>query len=879
MRLTDFLHKNVTWNLHKNAFADLCAQPTAETQLLDQLRKLNDKYYPQRQTVETAYTEFCLNEIALATPKTEAQKIVKENFERYWQTYLRARNNFCKKYMLFPSDGKKTRIEQIAELVAKCTQFAVDGKTMDGILNKAREICDLEERESRNLFAAVDLARVNFYCAVAKSVLKNSVSGEMRLAKMLDRQILNADFAKNSKLIQVQYASEKLATCVDCLGNSAAKFLQPTFLELRPYFYIGGRNVFDTFCNCKLGERTAEFASQSATLSVKMQYFLQNNCEVRRFTLRNLGKGKKTLITDFLFENGNSSAKTEYFETNGSLCLAVVGDNEFYAAAAVVCDDKILPCQFEEGRLSAKFVLNKDGIVKFDVVTVYAENMPELADGLERLNVYGGTRCPYLTDAPAAHIWDCKIPLQLNFSYGCNKRTNPSRRATTLNYTYQLGNGDVGTFLDNAGNCTTLLSGFAFGVRGEKAYSVKNGILTQLNRDKFQLENDTVVYRKENGAICKILHGETKEYFVEYPSPAKTLFYFPLEEKCKVTLRDNAFTLIGKTRKIEIICNGEVESFTTNAVECNSSRLRYKLSGDLEAGSCLAICFATADNANLKIVSLSKTPAPCPLVRESLVSTYLNYVNEKNAFCLNNYLKRADSLTLAAINFTNPKFVKRYLEETLDKTVFYYDVAGQKKEFFDKLALPLATVYYASLTTDAAFPTEETKKYVNGILFGESFSGRDLCVKALALKRAAQISGFDKVRCLIEYNNVKSIIVKDAKLYSYAQAIGAVPMVNPSKERLKDLCNKFEIPKSWYYVSQLENLYGLTLVEGKLNFAPKVTQENVLEQLALNVDGKRIDTTFAKSTVQSMTLNGTQYFLPFRPQMLKNENNTLVVRY
>jgi len=879
MKLTDFLQKNIAWNLNKNAFADLCAVPSTEAQLFDQLRKLNDKYFPQRKPVETAYTEFCLNEIALAAPKSEAQKRAKELFEQHWQSYLCAKNNFCKKYMLFPSDGKKTRIERIAELIARCTQFAVDENKLHYYLHKAGEICDLEERETRNLFAAVSLAEVNFYCAVTKSIFSGSAEGEKRFAKAYVRQILNADFAKNTKLVQTQYATKSLAACVDCLGNSATKFIEPTFLELRPYFYVIGRNVFDTFCYSKLGDRTAEFASQSATLSVKMQYFLQKNCEVRKFTLQNLGKGKKTVTADFMFADANSSAKTEYFETNGALCLAINGDNEFYSAVAIVRDDKILPCEFENGRISTKISLPKDGTAQFDVVTVYAENMPKLAESLDELNVIGGTRCPYLLDEPSTHVWDCKTPMELNLPYGCTRRTTPEKGATTLNFTYQLGNNDVGTFLDNAGNCTTLLSGFAFGVTGEKVYSVRNGILTHLNRDKFSLENDTVIYRKENGTVCKILHGQAKEYCVEYPTPAKTLFYFPLEEKCAVTLQNNVFTLIGKTRRIVIACIGEVESYTTNALECNTTRLRYKLSGNLTCGSCLAVCFATGSGAQLKISSLRKTPAPCPLVRESLVSTYLNYVNEKNAFCLNNFLKRADSLTLAAINYTNPKFVKQYLTEVFDKDVFYYDVSGQRKGFYDKLALPLAIVYYASLANDADFPTEEMKKYADGVLFDEDFSGRDLCVKALALKKAAQITGFDKVRCLIEYNNVKGIILRDTKLYSYAQAIGAVPLIKPSKERLKDLCNKFQIVKSWYYVSQLENLYGMTLVEGKLNFAPKVTQENVLEQLALNVDGKRIDTTFAKSTVQSMTLNGTQYFLPFKPQMLKNKNNTLLVRY
>ena len=52
-----------------------------------------------------------------------------------------------------------------------------------------------------------------------------------------------------------------------------------------------------------------------------------------------------------------------------------------------------------------------------------------------------------------------------------------------------------------------------------------------------------------------------------------------------------------------------------------------------------------------------------------------------------------------------------------------------------------------------------------------------------------------------------------------------------------------------------------------------------LERLALNIDGKRIDTTFYKSTVHSMTLNGATCYQPFYPTKLKSAENELVVRY
>lgn len=878
MKLTQFLQKNLLWNFHKNPFGDLCCAATGEEQLLHQLHKLSDCYFPQHKRVELSYTEFCLNEIALFKAKTAAQKCAKQQFEGFWQRFLRVKSALGKDFMTFPSDGGRTRLERIAELVTRCTQFAVDNATLLRICEKIRDIFDLEERESRNLENVLALFEINFYCAVTRGVFFDDYYNETRLAKMLNAEPLKIDFTANSNLRHAYFSTKKLVSNIDCLANSATKFVAPTAIDVKPYFFVNGKNVFDTFCFSKFGKKTAQFFSQSATLRVSMQYFLDGCREVRRYTVENLGKGNKKIVADFLLRHINPGDKTTFFEANGALCIAVEGSEEFYCALAIVADNKIVQCPFEEGRLSTTFTVAEGGKISFDAVTAFAENMPNLSEELQELNVFGATRCPYLLDVESDSIVNFKNPLNPT-AHGYAKRAEQQKEATTLNFTYQLGSDDVATFLDNAGNCTTLLNGFVFGVQGEKVYAVKNGAMAQLNRDRFTLQNDSVTYKKTNGTLCAISHTDKKRYDVRYPTPHKTLFYFPFEEKCKVTLENNVFTVSSQLRTFSVACLGEIESYTTNALECNPERLRYKLTCEKECGSCLAICFASGTNASVEIASQKKIAEPTPLVRESLVSTYLNYVNGKNAFCLKNFLKRADSLTLAAINFTNPQFVKNYLQNVFDKNVFYYDVTGRRKRFYDRLALPLAAVYYQSLANDESFPTEEMKKYICGVVFSETFTGRDLCVKALVLKKAAQLKGFDKVRCLIEYNSAKKAITADPKLYGYAQAIGAVSLTHPSKQRLKDLCNKLEIPKSWYYVSQLENLYGMSLVGGALQFAPKVTQENVLEQLALNVFGKRIDTTFTKSTVQSMTLNGTQYFIPFKPQSLKNQNNTLVVRY
>lgn len=877
MRFAKFLYNNVRWNFDRDAFSGLCCAPTPESTLFDQLDRISDRYFPQQKRVETVYTEFCLNEIALATPQNAAQRYVKKQFGAFWQTFVRLKNSFGKPFALFPADERQTRLEVIAKLVTQCTQFAITKETAARINDKIFSTFDLEEREKRHLENVLELYRINFYCAAARGVFKKSATSEIRIAKMFDECNIGGEYVFNARLRQTGYRTEKLAAVVNCLSNSATRFFAPTQTEMKPFFFCNNRNVFDTFCYSKLGNNTAQFYSQSETLRIEMQYFLQGNCEIRRYSLHNRGKILKRITADFLFRHLDSGSRTNYFPCGGALCLSVEGENEFYTALALVRDDKVLPCEFEEGRISQVFEIPCGQKVGFAAVTLFAESMPELADALQSLNSFGSTRCPYLTDSPSANAVDTKQTLNPTL-HGYLARKAPEKDSATFTFTYRLGQNGAATFLDNAGNCTTLIDGFVFGIKGERIYCIKNNFMQQLNCGKFALEKDALVYRKSS-ACCKITHENGKSCRTSYADKRRTLFYFPLEEKSEITFENNVFRIKSKLRDFRIKCACKPESFTSNALECNPDRMRYKLSGNLSDGTCLAICFAASSAAEVNICAQSDIPAAAPIVKESLISTYMNYVNDKNVFCLCNFLKRADSLTLAAITFSNPQFIKYYAQNIFEKHRFFYDAAGRRKNYFDKLALPLALIYYANIGSDTSFFTEDLKKYVSSVLFGETFAGRDLCIKALALKKAANIEGFDKVKCLVEYNNLKKTVTSDAKLYAYAQAIGAVEMINPSKARLKDLCGRFDIPKSWYYVSQLENLYGMSLSQGTLHFAPKVTQENVLEQLALNVFGKRIDTTFTKSTVQSMTLNGVQYFLPLKMQSLRQEENVLEVKY
>lgn len=869
--IANYLYKNILWKLRQNPFETLLCPATTTDDYLEQLEKIANGYFPKERRIDTLTTEFCLNKIALLKADTEAEQAALEHFGAIWQQFVRLKKIFNKKYLTFAADDNGVRAEQIAELWGKCSQFAADKTLSENMLAQTRELLQLTERENRYLADIVELERIKYYCAATLSLFANKKYAEICLARMLRPNLLKCEYQPNKRYRQVAYAGSSIASVIDCMGNSATRFgTIPTRVETKLFVYSNGRNVFDTFCNSKMGERTAKFLSVTPTVEVEMHYFLAGNREIRAVTLRNKGKRARKFCVEIPF--ACNAAKSEYFKMGDALCLS----GDVFAALSVVHNSAAIACR---GETSRAFDITVESGARFDfeIVTTFAEDTPTLADALTKSEKMGETNCPYLWDKICSRVRTTDTALRL-FPHGYTKSDPQRIRSSQLNFSYRMGNDDVATFVDNVGNSTTLLDGFVFGVGGESVYSVYAGLATKLNADKFVLDGDRLQYQKSS--ICNVRHSKGKLYTITHPVAKRTLFYFPLEKKSKIGFdaKMNVFEVEDEMRRYYVYCVGKIESYTADALECSEEKLRYKLSNNLQEGNCLAICFAPDVQVKLEIVSAKFTPQQTPIVRESLVSTYLNYVNGKNVFCLRNRLKRPDALSLAAICYTNPQFVKNYLDNNLQNNAndgFYYDSAGDKKAFCDKLAVPLATVYYLSLIGDLS---EDLIKQTHEALFCQDFDGKDLCIKALALQKAAKLDCFDKVRCLVEYSKLKKQICA-SKLYAYAQAIGAVPLTNPSKERLKDLCNKYDIPKSWYYVSQLENLYGLSICSGKLQISPTVTAENVLEQFALNIAGKRIDTTFAKASVRCMTLNGQQCFQPFFAPSLTNEQNSLVVHY
>ncbi len=888
MRLGKLIKENFRWTLDKDYFMDLSAQPTSEKQLVFQLQKLAEQQFPLLKPIETNRTEFCLNSVALSFASDNLQKQIKSMFDGYWQSYLRLREKFSKQYMLFPADEQKTRLEKIAELLTKSTQFCADAESMGSIKNHIENLFGLSDREKKYLDDAVALYKVKFYCMAARSAFASLPFAERHIAALIgSTDLIRSVYRANDYYSRALFRGGTLFSAIDCLANSSVFAAgKKTGIETAVKFFSAKRNVFDTFCFHKYGKKTAGFQSVTKSLAVTMQYFLRGKCEIRRFTVENRGKAARKLTAEIRFGVSDASQAT-YFKTDRSHCLGISGSAGIYSALTVVEGNCAVNTRYDNGRVIYPQRIPSGSSVCFDVVTAYSSDIEGLTEAIEELDCYGATECPYSSDtAEEGDLYTEK--LHVSPANGLIGSDAPAR-ADILDFSYQFGNSDVATFADNGGHSATLLKGFVFGTSGESYYAVTHGKAVKLNVGEFSVFQNGMTYSKTIGTqrcSTEISHGEGKTARISLTEKSRILAYFPLEERSDITFDGKTFTVKSAKRSFSVCCFGKIESFTTNAIECNTDRLRYRLSGDLDGGRCIAVCFAPSNTAGTRIISAEAAPQEKPIVKESLISTYLNYINSKNTFCLENRLKKADALTLAAICYTNPDYVKKYVSSLAQNEQYlsrgeteYYDNTGKLKKYVDKTLLPLAALYFATLSNDVSVFSDEVKNYTEKVMYTDSVNGKQLCVKALALKKMSQLDCFDKVRALIEYTNVKKIISSDKDLNKYAQAVGASAMCNPSKQRLKDLCNQFDIPRAWYYVSQIENLYGVSINCGRLTVRPNVSAENKLEQFALNLCGKRIDTVFSKGSVQSMSVNGVTCFQGFDPSALKHDDNTLVVRY
>ncbi|MEG2159017.1 MAG: hypothetical protein RRY18_03985, partial [Clostridia bacterium] len=476
-------------------------------------------------------------------------------------------------------------------------------------------------------------------------------------------------------------------------------------------------------------------------------------------------------------------------------------------------------------------------------------------------------------------------------------RLNVDRSALSLQYSktdfvYQFGEGNLSAMLDKSGNLTTLLFGFLTQLLGgESVYILSKNALHLQNGKNYCLHDDGVCYDYLCEDFCSKLQvnmlGEKSfELSCDCAQKCKVIFDLKFCDKYSVKIDRNVFSFSNNDRTFSVGIFGDIETFTCDKSEFTSDKPRISLQKNTTVGDGLTVVMQLnkgQNNVKFTLFTDMSAVEPKPLLSESLISTYLNYFNDKSVYCIKNKLVRLDALTLAGITYTNSAFVKEKIETLstngylFNKKTYFYNEYGKLVPYTDAFTLSLSLLYYVILTGDRKFLTKFNLNYLMDKLINSEYSdGRDKCLQALCLRKLIQLD-INRLTAIERYERLKTEIMQQPDNYRYAQAIGAVEMNSPSKQRLKDLCSSCKVPKSWYYVSQLENLYGLSVNCDKLNLRPRAQSD--LEQFVISYNNKRFVTEFRKGGNQIMLLNGNSMYSCFAFADAQYAENKLVVQY
>lgn len=846
--------QSAIWNCNKNPFSWLLTLPTTTQRLKCNLTKLGNRYFPVPTKVkDVTLVKLCLNDVALKKAKSKDEQCAQSHHAK-----MQSKQNALAKRLdgvILPGDGKTTRCDEIARIVTQCTQGA-----KGDWLSLAKQYVDLTSKELRYLQDVLDLYALKLYATAYCDLARGGKLGKNALCQLLGYK-WEHEKTPNVNYNYAYYASGQLGCLCNCLGSSVLQIdgkTLPFGIEVR--LNANGKNVFDNFTNCAFGKNVAHYLAKSNTLQVDMQRHVAPWGEVRNFTFCNKSQSKKNFCLQ-LYVSGSTT-----------LPPRVENDKMTVVSGNLQCIAYVNGCktQSKEDVLQATFTLEGCQSKQIDVVCCCGDAQ-SVKCNLFQSQAIGSLLPKALWDEPNyTHATNATVTTQM---HGYTTLLPP--REKKMHFVYNLGNNDVATFCDNDGNGATLLDGFVWGVGGESVWQIDGGKMTKVNGGKHCL-NGNVLHYYSNKSSCNVWHDSVKHVDVNYYKPCKTLVFLPLASKSQVTRHGNAFTVTDEKRRYTVSFNVNVQCYTTNDLQCNAYKLRYALDDDLTTGKVLAVCLQSASNLQLQIVNDKPCAPSQPLVRESLVSTYLNYVNDKNVFCLRNHLNKADALTVASICYTNAQFVKQWLTNYCnDGQSWFYDERGKLQSYRDDNLLALVGTYYQLLVGKL---DDNVTRQVNNALFSDVDDKKNLCVRALALSKASNLQGVDKVKALVLYSKYKTEIDKDERLSSFAQAIGAIPLKRCDKTTLRNLCKDCNLPKCWYYVSQLENLYGLFWCQGRLKVLPSA-QEDELEQMALCLNGKKLLTTFVKGKDNKMTINGNDCWVGLAPNQLEREENQLVVHY
>jgi len=467
-----------------------------------------------------------------------------------------------------------------------------------------------------------------------------------------------------------------------------------------------------------------------------------------------------------------------------------------------------------KSRFSLDLPLQPKQAANVKLVVVYASSLTELAEAINSCTQIGATNCFAYSDS-FTYGEVSKVATNLTIGASNLYENTPTSPVKCAKFCYQLGNEQVATLVDSNGNNATLIDGFVSS-GGEGIYAVANGKITKLNCGDVVVQGDDLVYISPAGEVTLCHSVNAKAYKITLPKPSNVLYLLPLEEQSRVEVGTGSLNVTSSSRSFCITYDNTVQCLTTNALECNPSRLRTRLSGNVAMGNTIALYFYKTTALKIEISNKKSPIVDFPVVSGHKTSSQLTLANSKTIFQLSNGLALPTVLSLASIAYTHPRCLKNYLNCALTAQCefAYYAQNGKRGYHQNHAVVYFGALWLALVANDAQLLSKllpTTKALLEGSL--------PLVYKALLVKKLAQL-GIDKVSNLVLCAQYGKTLAKDKAAFSLAQVVGAIPLAYPSQQRIADLCQQHNLPPAWQFVATYESLYNLSLCSGKVSAKP-----------------------------------------------------------
>ncbi|MEG1527992.1 MAG: hypothetical protein RR248_03980 [Clostridia bacterium] len=910
MKALKYLYWNMLWAFGKKNFDILPKnQLLSYQEIIDGLSVFAQEQSFGANTINLYFVEFALNSLKF----NDCNKLIKflsNHFEEMKAKFELAKANLVGK--TFQLINGVTRLETICNFLVKNTCCALS----DAEYAKIKSFCvtafGLSLKEIRSFDAVYDVEKIKLYCEIVKLCLSGSSKAEELTCKL---------FNVDNKLAFTQFKPSEDKYCViekgdikakiDTLGASYLTYCQRDMsypfesshcngVQLRIY---EGKCISGLYNEYKFSDILCMFRQTTLGIENTLKISYINNGEIRRYKLKNLySKSRKLDLEVSLFpyaEDNVGILMSECINVGGSTCVEINAEGKkYYCALTVFVGGKKINCKenYESNKYCCSLTLSNTQLVKklstLDVVIVTT-----YANSLEKLDIDKANSVGYLTDnnmfADIADTKEYDYPQkQICGILGQNTltlRAKPIEKVAYLplfSYIDCMRFGEYATYLiDKFGRNSSLNVGYLTKQDGEKIYLYYGNNVVCLTDCNYSLSQEGATYYfcdKSIQARLLIKFEKVKSYKVEVKRLKEDLKVYVLLALnfAKVALFEKVEGKFVGKNCLNVNSSSQCLGYSTNNLAFDILSYTLRLDNMLQASKNLFVAFKCDQICQIDLEIPCEKIEIAPIFSSNIVAERLNYLAQKNMYALKDKLHAPTALATASCVFISQEFVKNYLFDCasngylLSNTLTYCDSTGRLRLFQDKWLLTLGVMYYTTYYNDySLLDNKQINEHCLSRLQSCNVSWFELPYQLLALKKAVKIFK-DNLSLMCKYTTLVSSL--DAKQREICELIGAVEPSICSQSYFKSLYTKHltRIDKCWYYVSLLENLYGIKVANDSLQVKCNATQE--LDQVLVELSNSSFAIKYDLSS-RGTKLNGVNINSSFDYKSVKQENSQIVV--